>query len=36
MTTTTADTSTDWRNDSDRDSHQRRLADELTADEGPW
>jgi hypothetical protein len=30
MTTTT----TDWRDDDDRDEHQRRLADELTADHG--
>jgi hypothetical protein len=34
MTTTATDT--DWRTDNDRDSHQRRLADELTADEGTW
>jgi hypothetical protein len=32
MTTTI----TDWRDDNDRDEHQRRLADELTADEGTW
>jgi hypothetical protein len=32
MTTTT----TDWRDDDDRDEHQHRLADELTADEGTW
>jgi hypothetical protein len=34
MTTTTTDT--DWRTDNDRDSQQRRLADELIADEGTW
>jgi hypothetical protein len=27
---------TDWRTDNDRDSHQRRLADELAPDEGTW
>ena len=34
MTTATTDTTTDWRTDNDRDSFQRRLSDELTADEG--
>lgn len=31
-----ATTTTDWRDDDDRDEHQRRLADEFTADEGTW
>ena len=35
-TTTTATTDADWRTDNDRDTHQRRLADELTADQGTW
>ena len=29
-------TTTDWRDDDDRDEHQRRLADELTTHEGTW
>jgi hypothetical protein len=36
MTTTTTETTTDWRTDNDRDTYQRRLADELPADEGTW
>ena len=36
MITTTTETATDWRTDNDRDTHQRRLADELIADEGTW
>jgi hypothetical protein len=36
MTTTTTETTTDWRTDDDRDAHQRRLADELAADEDKW
>jgi hypothetical protein len=36
MTTTTTETPTDWRTDNDRDTYQRSLADELTADEGTW
>jgi hypothetical protein len=36
MTTTTTETTTDCRTDNDRDSYQRRLADELTADKGTW
>ena len=29
-------TTTDWRDDNDRDAHQRRLTEELNADEGTW
>jgi hypothetical protein len=36
MNATTTDTTSDWRTDNDRDSHQRRLADELAADEDTW
>jgi hypothetical protein len=36
MTITTTDTTTDWRTDNDRDSYQRRLADELAGEEGTW
>jgi hypothetical protein len=36
MTAATTETTTDWRTDGDRDSYQRRLADELTADKGTW
>jgi hypothetical protein len=36
MTTTTTETTNDWRTDNDRDAHQRRIADELTGDEGRW
>ena len=34
MTTTTTDS--DWRTDNDRDTYQRRLADELAAEEDTW
>ena len=36
MTTTTTESTSDWRTDNDRDSYQRHLTEELTADEGTW